>query len=871
VDANDILFLNTLNINGGSIFVAAGARLSSDASVANVAGTLTGDFTSGIAAFAEDFTVTGTLTVGTSLYVAKHLTTSTLLLGGALRGPGSFSANLVIWKGGFIETPVTISSSLIFSSVPALFDYVRSHLVIDTGATASMDDTDMSVTVESGGILENKGLFTVHKHAIIIDADMTSSGPRFINAGQLVVNPGAGSMFSIQTPNSPAINSSPAFVNKGTVTINSGTLLIRAADDGNTTGTFVIATGAALQLDAPLTFGTASSIEGRGDLLLQPDEMGGPSLPITFNGALNVGGNTTISQIAAAFNSAAIFNNLLVQNTSLSGTGSLTINGTLTAATTTFNGLTLRINGTGSISSSILPAFLEVGGTLTLGLASSPAALTASVTTIDPTGLLVFGNSSIPLASAASIVNNGSIFLRWQTLSGYLGSASNPTGLIINNATLNSGGSSGIAGTTSFNNNGLIEVLRGSHFFLLSPGADSASAAVLVDSGGFLTGFRPLLAGSLTNNGSIQLSGNGKFTLGLSPSSFSFTNNASITLSNQTAALSINAAFADTASSSIDLGTKGTLTFNSPFTMQGSVSGAGTFSLALAPNTTDPGSTLSGPYSLTGTTSLSNAHATFTPSANASTAALLLSNNSALSGTLTVTSTLTLDSSTINAALTTTSANISIKQSTTTAPTLDAATLTIATNHTASVDTDATLHLQHNATLINNGTLSSAHTVTISSNATTGTLQNNGTLTLSAATTTLAADLTFQNPGAVDIQSGTLLLAAPQDPLTTGLFTVESAATLQFAADYSFAAATDPTLSGDGLLIISPSTTLTLAIDTAFSGTIQVDGALILAPARDPANQNTQPHFSILPAPIPEPTTLSLLALAAPLFLRRRR
>jgi hypothetical protein len=155
-----------------------------------------------------------------------------------------------------------------------------------------------------------------------------------------------------------------------------------------------------------------------------------------------------------------------------------------------------------------------------------------------------------------------------------------------------------------------------------------------------------------------------------------------------------------------------------------------------------------------------------------------------------------------------------------------------------------------------------------------GTLWNEATLTNSpfaSGTITFGAALTFRNAGTFDIKAARVLLAAPQDPASTGLFTVEAPATLEFAANYDFSTAGGPTLTGSGLLIIDPNTTLTLPVDTAFTGTIQVDGQLIIAAPLNPADINMTPNFTILPAAVPEPASLTLLAFAAPLFLRKRR
>jgi hypothetical protein len=157
-----------------------------------------------------------------------------------------------------------------------------------------------------------------------------------------------------------------------------------------------------------------------------------------------------------------------------------------------------------------------------------------------------------------------------------------------------------------------------------------------------------------------------------------------------------------------------------------------------------------------------------------------------------------------------------------------------------------------------------------------GTLNNAGNVSVRISSPDkglLGTGLSFINQGTLTVSDGTLTLAAPQNRLTTGIFLVAESSILEFAADYDFSSLTGPSLDrysdGDGLLLIDPGITLTLPLDTAFAGTIQVDGTLIIAPPLDPANINMTPNFTVLPTQIPEPATLSLLALALPLLRKR--
>jgi hypothetical protein len=161
-------------------------------------------------------------------------------------------------------------------------------------------------------------------------------------------------------------------------------------------------------------------------------------------------------------------------------------------------------------------------------------------------------------------------------------------------------------------------------------------------------------------------------------------------------------------------------------------------------------------------------------------------------------------------------------------------------------------------------------TLLLSARAFHGTINNSGYLGVYPNTAaTLDASVRLINTGYLHVSGATLTLAAAQDPLTTGHFSVDSDGALTFAADYDFSAPAGPTLDGTGLVIIAPGTTLTLPMDTAFAGTLQVDGTLLLAAPLDPANAGITPRFMLLPTP--EPASLALFTFALPALRRRRR
>ncbi|HVX85251.1 MAG TPA: hypothetical protein VH253_10740 [Phycisphaerae bacterium] len=110
-----------------------------------------------------------------------------------------------------------------------------------------------------------------------------------------------------------------------------------------------------------------------------------------------------------------------------------------------------------------------------------------------------------------------------------------------------------------------------------------------------------------------------------------------------------------------------------------------------------------------------------------------------------------------------------------------------------------------------------------------------------------------------------------QQAATTGEFAMDSGSTLEFAASCDFSSPGGPTRTGpDGLTIVDPGITLTLPSDTAFAGTIDVYGTLVIAPPLNPADAGLSPTFTVVDE-VPEPASLTLLALVIPFSLRRRR
>jgi autotransporter-associated beta strand protein len=139
-------------------------------------------------------------------------------------------------------------------------------------------------------------------------------------------------------------------------------------------------------------------------------------------------------------------------------------------------------------------------------------------------------------------------------------------------------------------------------------------------------------------------------------------------------------------------------------------------------------------------------------------------------------------------------------------------------------------------------------------------------IVVSGGTVNLAS---LDNLGALTLTGGTTKLtgAATTGSLSPSI-SVDTNATLELGASYDFTAASAPTLTGTGLIIVDPGATLSLRVDSPFAGSIVVNGTLFLAA---PLNPNVATfHFTVLDSlPVPEPASLGLLAPA--ILLRRRR
>ncbi|HVX83401.1 MAG TPA: PEP-CTERM sorting domain-containing protein [Phycisphaerae bacterium] len=418
----------------------------------------------------------------------------------------------------------------------------------------------------------------------------------------------------------------------------------------------------------------------------------------------------------------------------------------------------------------------------------------------------------------------------------------------------------------------------------------SGSSAVLTNNGTMTIGNQTSFQGGLVliNNGLLDISAGGYLPFSY-PSSIE--NDATLRLHSG----SITSARTNSGSFSIDAGA--TLTGNySTFTASSSITGQGNF---------DPGlsSTIQGAFNISGNTTVSVFSALdFQTAAHTGSLTLAgpLSSSSSITvdgpftatgGTLTATGSVTVNgpvsisSGAFNAAGgLIINGNTTLQQSSQDFIVIGGS-LTNQAGRTLTLSTpleyphDGTIGLSQSSTLINSGLFNTgpgAITADYSAQSH-ATFRNAGTLTVNAPHDAFKilngyyTPLTFINTGTLTVSAGTCRIAAPQDPATTGIFNVNAGATLEFSANYDFSSPTDPTLTGAGLLIIDPGITLALPVDSAFSGTIEVNGTLLLTAPRDPNSTLTSPNFTVLNTPVPEPASLTLLAVGATALFRRRR
>lgn len=742
--------------------------------------------------------------------------------GGSVSG-GAFTVDRLTLGGGVLLANLDVALTADFQGVDNASATIASLHAL-AGSTTTVGSTP-GYTLTITGALTNDGNFVYQGGTL--DGSLINNGTLTIAGASLA----AGTFPPHLT-----------LANKGLINIVAGTFTMATPLEGAT----VINAGATLNLRT--TQAANASISGAGDVVLNG----------TVNGSYAVTGTTTTNTVSSAMvNSNASTGNLVVAGP-LSGTGTLTVNGFLDWQGDVI-GLAggLIVNANALLGYPVSPQVLSTSLSLASGytteyqgeLRISPGAVLSNNGTFHVTSGFLFGGGDAPATSPATFINAGTFVV--DVSPGRIFSIDSVSGSKPSRVPL------------SFQNLELVKVLTG-NFILAAPEAGTTPGSFDVAQNATLT-----LSGPLTCVGSSLLTGAGLVTLG-----------------------NANAQ---------NIG--GDVAFNN-VQFNGVMQGNG-FSFNGEASVATLGARFirgSGALTLTGTSTLVDPQVSIHELHIAGNVTIQQSGSGP-----------TFDGTTVDVKSGGTLTAIGVIQF------LNDAILTnnglirsrgfnpegvdnahpggVFTNNgtilgTGSFNAWSTIILNNNGTIIINvggllsapGTDSPTAVISVPSRLPflltsahpllAGSLLVSGAITASPGankTVTLGSALTFKLTGSTTVQSGTLLLAAPQDLATTGVFTVNADAALDLAADYSFARGTDPTLAGAGLVIVDPQITLVLAADTAFTGTIRVNGTLIVAPPRDPnAPASSLMRFTILPAAVPEPASVGLLSAGLLPLLRRR-
>jgi hypothetical protein len=766
------------------------------------------------------------------------------------------TVNTLTWTGGalhanyigYADSAVT-GGQLTVQNTAALsgdLQLNRAFLLLNGTSTIGAAGPTTLTDLPSGSQITNNGSLTI------------ASAASF-NGSFFLFNNGA---LDISAPNAAAL-ATLEIQNNGALTLHSGTAYTL---DGNSTGSFSIDAGATLVLSRDANFTAASSFSGAGNIAVTQSG-------VSVRGAYAITGNTSVigGDAALRFYAAASTTSLTVTGGFVGGAGSMTVSGPvlLTHGTISFLGGLIANGGI-----TLAPSASTLGGKLTNPLGQTFAfadSSHAATLTLSTSALLT--NVGALTAGPGLITATGTPPPTFANTGTFIVNAPNGALTLIDAL-----GTSGA--TLAFTNTGDV-YLNAGRLILAASGASELGGTFHVAAGTSLTlAANYVLTGTLAGDGDLLLTNtlgndnNGYPIPPHAPTSIAF--NGVDSLTGNTTITGLAAAF------------NANTTLHNLSATSATLAGTGTLTLA-------------------GTSSFSNG--------TLSTAAILVQDSLTLSAI-----------SQIDPTLDATALTIASTGSMTISNTVNF----IMKNHASIVNNGALTFqnvsvitagrfgsfLNPGGTITNNGTITLSSPVAISSSITfnnqgtlnitrsgltlaaygtdsadsiynvapnailvvgnrpilAGALNNAGLLRVTAGTSTLTlgADLAFTNTGTLAAVSGTTLLAAPQQSDTTGIFNVASAATLHFAADYDFSPLAGPTLTGSGLVIIDAGITLTLPIDSAFAGNIQVDGTLVLTPARDPESVNAIPLFTVL-TPAPEPASLLLLTLPASLLLRHRR
>lgn len=175
----------------------------------------------------------GTLVIdGGALTVASDVTAGeTEFAGGAIGGPGVFTCNLV-WTGGSMLGPGT--TALIGNSqiLDATLKTLNARTLLNTSNTTWYDDGTLDLV--NGATINNQGFFSIRGSATLTHSSGATSSIN--NSGTLEKRTSAGT----------ALIQNVVFNNPGTVDVQTGTL--RLTNTGTSTGTFVVAAGAKVEM-----------------------------------------------------------------------------------------------------------------------------------------------------------------------------------------------------------------------------------------------------------------------------------------------------------------------------------------------------------------------------------------------------------------------------------------------------------------------------------------------------------------------------------------------------------------------------------------------------------------------------------------------
>jgi hypothetical protein len=745
------------------------------------------------------------------------------------------------------------------------------------GDTVTGGQLTVQNTAALSGDLQLNSAFLVLNGITTIGAGGASTlagqtpGSQIFNNGTLTLSHTAvqGSFFLFNTGRLD-ISSADNVSLSGLAIQNSGALVLHSGEaftlDGDSAGSFSLDGGSALSLGNNGNFTAASSISGAGDVVVDQAH-------VTVRGAYALSGNTRVTGGDGELRvySAATTGGLSVTDGFAGGPGSMTAAGavSLNHGTLSFlGGLTANAGITVAPSVSTLGGHVlnPAGQLFALGDSTHATTLTlASAAVVSNAGTLTAG-PGIVLASGATmpvLANSGVLVV--QAPGDVLSLADSLSDTDARLAFSNSGdvyvnaGQFNLAASGSLTLGGNFHVAAGA---TLGLGADYSVTGTLTGAGNLLisTALTPTNFGTVPWRGlnAVTINGNDSLTGDTTIANVAVSFNAATTLHN----LSVTSG---------TLGGSGTLTLvgDAVFSL-GTVQVAGVIvngTLAIGSNlqTTPTFDTTAVTVASGGSMTVSNM-ATFVLKGHAS-----ITN----SGLLTFTNVQSVTASSFGS-LQNPGGTIT-NEGTINLPTSTAFSSSVTFNN------QGTINITHGSfQLAARGTDSADAAINVSSGAfflggvrdlLAGSLTNAGQIWVSSGTSTMTigAGVTFANSGTLLVRNGTLVLAAAQQTESNGIFDAESGATLDFAASYDFSVAGDPTLTGGGLVIIDPGVTLTLAVDSAFAGTIQDNGTLVLAPARDPAHAGAVPAFTVLPAAVPEAGTLLLCVPAAGLLVGRRR